>query len=428
MGPVFPAPHLRFGGIIIANEELITLVQDVLFPPQNPADELLKMIKEMWPKETSLDSLNTDMVSFPQATEKPMHLDNSAEADCMQESKEDFDMAYKIRRSIIIEGKTKWITANSEQEYAEKLGKLFESSTPRETHNFGQYALGWYELYSKPNIAKVTQETYKRQLDLYLIPAFGNMALEDITTDDVQRLFNGMTGAKATKDKTRMVLNMILDTAVDDNYIAKNPVKSKKVKITGKPAEFTKCYTVEQMKYIISNLDRVQNPTDRAYLAMQALHPMRLEEVLGLKWEDIDTEAMTIHIQRAVTHPKRNQPEIKPPKTEASNRRIGLSSLAKEYLVPGEPSDYVFGGAKPLSYTQVRRMCARIEKDISFGEKITPIRFRTTVLTDIYDSTKDVKLAQAAAGHTTAAMTLKHYIKGRESVAQTANVIDAAYS
>ena len=73
-------------------------------------------------------------------------------------------------------------------------------------------------------------------------------------------------------------------------------------------------------------------------------------------------------------------------------------------------------------------MCARIEKDIGFDEKITPIRFRTTVLTDIYDSTKDVKLAQAAAGHTTAAMTLKHYIKGRESVAQTANVIDAAYS
>ena len=43
--------------------------------------------------------------------------------------------------------------------------------------------------------------------------------MEDITTEDVQRLFNGMTGAKATKDKTKMVLNQILDAAVEDGLI-----------------------------------------------------------------------------------------------------------------------------------------------------------------------------------------------------------------
>lgn len=337
--------------------------------------------------------------------------------------------AYKIRRSIDIDGKQKWISANNEQEYAEKLSRAFGSSSlPKEKHGFMEYALNWYELYSKPNIEKVTQATYKRQLDRYLIPAFGTKAIEDITTNDIQALFNSMTGAKATKDKARMVLSMILDSAVDDDYISKNPVKSKKIKLTGKPSEFTKCYSVDQMKYIISNIGKVQSSTDRAYLAIQALHPMRLEEVLGLKWEDIDLNAMTIDIHRAVTHPDRNQPEIKPPKTEASNRVIGLSTLAKRHLEPGKPTEFVFGGIKPLSYTQVRRMCDRIQKDIGFEEKITPIRFRTTVLTDIYANSKDVKLAQAAAGHTTAAMTLKHYIKGRESVAQTASVIDAAYS
>ena len=33
------------------------------------------------------------------------------------------------------------------------------------------------------------------------------------------------------------------------------------------------------------------------------------EDVLGLAPEDIDTNSMTIHIRRAVTHPNRNQPE-----------------------------------------------------------------------------------------------------------------------
>jgi len=69
-----------------------------------------------------------------------------------------------------------------------------------------------------------------------------------------------------------------------------------------------------------------------------------------------------------------------------------------------------------------------IQKDIAFEESITPIRFRTTVLSDIYADSKDVKLAQAAAGHTTAAMTLERYIKRRDHVVKTASVIDRVYS
>lgn len=77
---------------------------------------------------------------------------------------------------------------------------------------------------------------------------------------------------------------------------------------------------------------------------------------------------------------------------------------------------------------QVRRMCKRIQKDTGFSENITPIRFRTTVLTDLYDQTKDIKLAQAAAGHTTSAMTLKYYVKGRETSSQAAAAVDKLYS
>jgi len=50
------------------------------------------------------------------------------------------------------------------------------------------------------------------------------------------------------------------------------------------------------------------------------------------------------------------------------------------------------------------------------------------LLTDLYDQTKDIKLAQAAVGHTTSAMTLRYYVKGRESVSKTAAVVDRAYS
>ena len=149
---------------------------------------------------------------------------------------------------------------------------------------------------------------------------------------------------------------------------------------------------------------------------------------MGLAPKDVDTDSSTIQIQRAVTHPSRNQPEVKDTKTDGSHRTVGLSTLALPYLQIPSEGKFIFGGNKPLSYMQVRRMCWRIQRDTGFSENITPIRFRTTVLTDMYDQTKDIKLAQAAAGHTTSAMTLKYYVKGRETSSKAAAAVDKLYS
>lgn len=361
-----------------------------------------------------------------------MHLENfMIKSDCTPSWKGDSQMAAKtkINQPIYINGEKRWITANSMQEFADKVLKLAGTVQAPGKHLFSDYAWNWFETYSAPNIETVTATTYRRQLRLYLVPAFEGLAVEDITTDHVQRLFNSMSGAKATKDKARMVLNQILDAAVEDKLITQNPAKSRRVKITGKASKATPPYTVEQMRYLVQHIGDIQNPLDRAYLALQALHPLRLEEVLGLQPEDIDREHMTIHIRRAVTHPTRNLPEIKDTKTSSSHRTIGLSALALPYLQGLHTGGkFLFGGDRPLSYTQVRRMCQRIQRETGFTERITPIRFRTTVLTDLYDQTKDIKLAQAAAGHTTSAMTLKYYVKGRETSSEASAAVDRLYS
>lgn len=365
-----------------------------------------------------------------------MYLENRiTRSDCTPSQKGDSQMAtkHKINQPVYINGEKRWITANSMQEFADKVLKLAgpEVSTAQapEKHLFSDYAWNWFETYSAPNIETVTATTYRRQLRLYLVPAFDGLAVEDITSDHVQRLFNGMKGAKATKEKARMVLNQILDAAVEDKLITQNPAKSRRVKITGKASKATPPYTVEQMRYLVQHIEDLKKPLDRAYLVLQALHPLRLEEVLGLQPEDIDTERMTIHICRAVTHPTRNLPEIKDTKTNSSHRTIALSALALPYLREFHAEGkFLFGGDRPLSYTQVRRMCQRIQRETGFTESITPIRFRTTVLTDLYDQTKDIKLAQAAAGHTTSAMTLKYYVKGRETSSHAAAAVDKLYS
>lgn len=173
-------------------------------------------------------------------------------------------MAAKINRKITIDGKSYSIHANSEQEYAEKLieklgatvtvGSLIENK-----HNFEQYARDWFETHS-PTIAKATAVNYERQLNSRLIPALGSKAVEDITTDDIQRLFNSMEGTKATKEKPRIVLNMIFNSAYEDGIIDRNPMKSSRLKITGKASQETTPYTVEQIRFLVGRLEKVQEP------------------------------------------------------------------------------------------------------------------------------------------------------------------------
>lgn len=373
---------------------------------------------------------NTGDVVLSQWLEQPPHLDNSTQRlDCMPFPQGVEEMATKINRTVTIDGVKRWIHANSEQEYCDKLAKLFCGEPQnRVKHLFSEYALNWFEVYSKPNLATATVQLYSRLFTCHILPSFEGMAVEDITTDDVQRLFNGMDTSKETKHKTRRLLNQVFEAAVDDGLLDKNPAKSKRIKITGAESTTTAVYSVEQMQYLVQHIGDIKSPQDRTYMALQALHPLRLEEVLGLKWGDIDMEHMSLSVKRAVTHPTRNQPEVKDTKTRSSVRTIGLSQLSISYLTPGKADDFVLGGSNPLSYTQVRRMCERIQKDTGFTEKITPKRFRTTVLTDLYDKTHDIKLVQAAAGHTTADMTLKHYVKGRGNVVKSAAAIEGAYT
>lgn len=60
-----------------------------------------------------------------------------------------------------------------------------------------------------------------------------------------------------------------------------------------------------------------------------------------------------------------------------------------------------------MSKMQVWRMFSHIKHDIGFSENIMPRQFRITILTDLYDQIKDIKLIQVTAAYTPA-MVLKH--------------------
>ena len=69
---------------------------------------------------------NAGDVVLSQWLEQPPHLDNSTqELDCMPFQQGVEGMATKINRTVTINGVKRWIHCNTEQEYCDRLAKLF---------------------------------------------------------------------------------------------------------------------------------------------------------------------------------------------------------------------------------------------------------------------------------------------------------------
>lgn len=340
----------------------------------------------------------------------------------------------KIRRPIVLNGTNVWVCGNSEQEYAENLLKMagfYAKNCSKQSHNFQEYAENWFETFSKPNVREVTALTYERQLRNYILPILGMMDLEDITVADIQKVFNRMNkdAKQETKNKVKIVLGQIFKMAYEDRLIDRNPMQSSSLKIKGETSDVTAPYTVEEMQYLVSHLKDISNPTSRAWLALSISLPLRPEEVLGLKWENLDTEKGIIHIRNTVTHPTRNEPHFQTyTKTASSKRDLQLPKETLAYLPErGDPDDFIIGGKEPVSYTKLRGMRKWITKEINFGKDITPRRFRTTVATDISAMTHDLKLVQQMLGHANPQMTLKYYDKGRSQAVDASSAISKCY-
>ena len=366
-----------------------------------------------------------------QVTDK-LNLGNSIPNRDSLESEE--FMSNTIRRHVRINGTTVWITAKTEQEYMEKVvrlsgGNVMPVSKPK--HPFGEYALTWLNVFSRPNVERVTSVSYEQQLKNYILPVLAEMNLEDITPADVQKIFNNMGKRmkQESKNKVKIVLNQIFKMAMNDDIIAKNPLEAPSIRIKGEKSTPTVPYSVNEMRYMAEHLIDIQSGMDRAWLAISISLPLRPEEVLGLTWADVDEVNGVFHIRNTVTHPARNEPEFKTyTKTAASIRDLAVSEELLSCLpVRGKLNEFVIGGKTPLTYMQVRRMRERIQRDIQFDGSITPRRFRTTVATDISAQTHDLKLVQKMLGHSSPQMTLKHYDKGRSTTVDATDAIASCY-
>ena len=152
---------------------------------------------------------------------------------------------------------------------------------------------------------------------------------------------------------------------------------------------------------------------------------LRLGEVRGLRWQDIDLDAGLLHVRRSL------QPDgtRTPPKTEAGKRAVPLLPALRRLLVAWRlrsphtrPPDPVICTAegRPVQERNLRRAldAAKVAAGLDKTEKRL--------------SSHSLRYAFASAmakivGHADAGFTLRLYAKdGRDDAALTADVLDRA--
>ena len=190
---------------------------------------------------------------------------------------------------------------------------------------FGDYVETIYKPIEMPLRASSTQERYRGVTEKYLMPAFGELCLRDLTPLTVQRFLSGMANSdlsRESRDKVRDVLSSILGSAVKYGFLVKNSVEGLRLP-PDKTGRRQKPFIRPQQ--ISALLELIAEPySTMVFVAVYT--GLRVSELIGLRWSDIHEDSITIDERYC-------RGDWGQPKSQASNATIAVNAMVIERIL-----------------------------------------------------------------------------------------------
>ena len=199
----------------------------------------------------------------------------------------------------------------------------------------------WKEL--KRGVKDSTFQNYVYMYEMFVMPTFGKKRVVQVQRSDIKRFYNGLVDQKVLKistvDNIHNVLHQVFQVAVDDNYIRQNPTDRmlKELRIAhGHEIEKRKALTLPQQELFFNymkNTPRYRHWYPVFYI--MANTGMRVGELTGLRWQDVDMENGMISVNHTLVYYNHRDElgtyfSINTPKTEAGCREIPMVAGVKE--------------------------------------------------------------------------------------------------
>lgn len=162
-------------------------------------------------------------------------------------------------------------------------------------------------------------------------PCLGSLEVRDFTVRDVERLTDRRRSAGLAPKTIRNVIGTLhgmLDLAVDRGLLAKNPCDMRSLP-RAQPETTIRFLTPPELERVLAaappadapQAERDWWPVLRLLVLTAAMTAMRLGELPGLRWRDLDMRALKVRVCQSFVRGK-----IGAPKSRASARAIPLAS------------------------------------------------------------------------------------------------------
>jgi integrase len=349
---------------------------------------------------------------------------------------------------VVAEGRPRYQTVGKKLAEARRQRDLLSAKAQqgellaRSSITFAELAAQWLEqfesLVASGERAERTLEHYRYHLERHLLPALGQRRLQEISTDDCARLIAGLR-AKGLAPKTiigvLVPLGRIFALALRRGYLNDNPLRRLEA------SERPRVHKREQRVLTHAEIEALlaaSLPSYRPLLATALYSGMRLSELLGLTWGEVDLAEGLLHVRYQLSRSRIDSPPRRVRlKTKAATREIPLlpqlGALLAEHKLRSSFSgerDYVFASAlgTPLGMRNVERRGLGRAADLAQLNPPELPRLRVHDLRHtfashlIVDLRVDVAQVSRILGHARPSITLDTYTHLFDRAAHAADI------
>lgn len=320
--------------------------------------------------------------------------------------------------------------ADAQKRLTELLSGLDKGIAPPSSKmTVGQHFESWLDGYVKTNCSTRTYDGYESIIRHHLAPAFGSLALKQLTPQAIQAYYGRTTDTLSNRTILHFhrVLSQSLKYGVRQGYLWRNPCDM--VDPPSPHRNTMRTLTIDEaVKLLEVAKDSFFYPI--IYLAIST--GLRQAEILGLRWRDIDLDMASLSVNQ-VLYKSGTKAIFKEPKTNRSRRRVALTAklglFLRGYKVERISMSHQLGKTlglddlvftsyqgEPLNASVLSHAFSRLAKEAGLGA----VRFhdlRHTFASLMLLRGAKPKVISEALGHASVAFTMdvySHIIEGMQ--------------
>ncbi len=266
-------------------------------------------------------------------------------------------------------------------------------------------------------VKESTLANYKAKFEKHILPIFGDVPCADLSAGRINEYINKKLADGLSASYVRDIITVFkaLLSYAQDEYGFKLSLKN----VTLPKVEKKQIARIDdtEQKRLIDYLKANMSLTAFGILLSLCMG-LRIGEICGLKWEDVDFRHKILHIRRTVQRitsangNRKTKIVISAPKSASSFRDIAIPDFLMEYFIMfrDEADHYILSGVdKPVEPRTMQYRYKRILKSAEIKNHNFH-KLRHTFATNCAEHGFDVKTLSAVLGHSSVNLTLNRYV------------------